>query len=171
MSSLSNLHRHSLRMEGYDYSIAGVYFITTVTYQRSCIFGDIESGEMKLNVFGQIIKQTWEWLSNHFTYVELDTYIVMPNHFHGIIKIMELDDSSRGGSRPAPTKIKALGQLIGAFKTVSAKKINQIRDTSGSPVWQRNYHDHIIRTQKEYESIWNYIEANPANWMDDQLKP
>ncbi len=84
-------------MEGFDYSMAGAYFITMVTYQRSCIFGDIEDGEMQLNVFGQIIKQTWEWLSNHFTYVELDTYIVMPNHFHGIIKIIEPDDSGRGG--------------------------------------------------------------------------
>ena len=74
------------------------------------------------------------------------------------------------GQRPAPPKIKTLGQLIGAFKTVSAKKINQIRGTSGSPVWQRNYHEHIIRNHKDYEGIWNYIEANPANWMNDQLK-
>ena len=103
MSSQSNLRRNSLRMEGYDYSMAGAYFITTVTYQRSCIFGDIEDGEMELNVFGQIIKQTWEWLSSHYEYVELDTFIVMPNHFHGIIKIIVQDDPGRGGSATRPS--------------------------------------------------------------------
>jgi len=145
--------------------------VTMVMFQRACVFGDIVDREMRLNNFGQIVTQTWEWLSKQYPYIEVDLYIVMPNHFHGILQIIELADDCRGGSRPAPTKIKTLGQLIGAFKTVSAKHINQIRHTSGSPVWQRNYYEHIIRNEKEYEDIWNYIDANPKNWVDDQLNP
>lgn len=167
--NLLNQHRRSIRMKGYDYSLAGAYFVTMVTFQRACVFGDIVDGEMRLNHFGLIVTQTWEWLSKQYPYIEVDRYIMMPNHFHGILHIIEMADDCRGGSRPAPTKIKTLGQLIGAFKTVSAKHINQIRHTPGSPAWQRNYYEHIIRNEKEYEEIWNSIDANPKNWVDDQL--
>src|SRR4030042_215705 len=78
---------------------------------------------------------------------------------------------SFGCARPAPTHVKTLGQLIGAFKTVSAKHINQIRHTPGLPIWQRSFFEHIIRNESEYEDIWNYIDANPYNWVDDQLNP
>jgi putative transposase len=75
---------------------------------------------------------------------------------------------SRGGSRPAPTKrIKPLGQLIGAFKTRSAKQVNQIRNTPGKSVWQRNYYEHIVRNQSELEDIYTYILTNPENWAYD----
>jgi putative transposase len=103
----------------------------------------------------------------------------MPNHFHGILHIIELDNSCRAGevqpsfgcARPAPTEVKTLGQLIGAFKTVSAKRINQIRHSPGMPVWQRNCYEHIIRNETEYEDIWNYIDINRNNWVDDHLNP
>jgi putative transposase len=124
---LLNLHRHSIRLKGYDYSLAGAYFLTEVSFQRACIFGDVLDGEMKLNRFGQIVKQTVEWLSKQYPYIEINMYIMMPNHFHGILQIIELDEDCRGGSRLTPTKIKTLGQLICAFKTVSAKHINLIR--------------------------------------------
>ncbi len=110
-----------MRMDGYDYSLAGAYFMTTVAMQRECLFGDLTNGEMRLNKFGQIVSQSWEWLSEQYMYVELDSFIVMPDHFHGILRINELDIERRGGSRPAPTKIKPLGQLVGVFKTISAK--------------------------------------------------
>ena len=100
----------------------------------------------------------------------LGAYVVMPNHFHGILQIIELDDCCRGGSRPAPTglnTIKPLGQLIGVFKTISAKQINQIRGSPGSSIWQRNYYEHIIRNQEEWERISGYIIANPDQWPDD----
>jgi REP element-mobilizing transposase RayT len=95
----------------------------------------------------------------------------MPNHFHGILQIIELEDNFRGGSRPAHTKIKTLGQLMGEFNTVSAKRINQICHSSGTPVWQRNYYEHIIRNEKENEDTWKYIDTDPNNWVDDQLNP
>jgi putative transposase len=125
---------------------------------------------MRLNQSSQIVTQAWESLSKRYSYVHLESYIVMPNHFHGILEIAELDDRCRGGARPAPTgsiKIKPLGQLMGAFKTVSAKQNNQLRSTPGMPVWQRNYYEHIIRNQSDLESIAGYILANPIHWPED----
>ena len=140
-------HRRSIRLNGYDYSQAGAYFVTIVAYQRECLFGDVVDGKMMLNDFGNIVAETWQWLEKQYPYVGLETWVVMPNHFHGILVIR--DDNSRGDSRIAPTtepmKRKPLGRLIGAFKTVSTKQINILRDTPGSPVWQRNYYERIIR--------------------------
>jgi putative transposase len=141
-------YRRSIRLKEYDYSSPGAYFVTVVTYQRACLFGEIVDGEMRLSESGHIVVASCGWIHTQYPYVNLDTFIVMPNHFHGIFEIMELDGPCRGGSRPAPTgpiKIKPLGQLIGAFKTFSTKQINQLRSTPGIPVWQRNYNEHIIR--------------------------
>jgi putative transposase len=163
-----SFHRHSIRLKGYDYSSPGAYFVTMLAFNRACIFGEVVDGKMILNKFGGIVAQTWEWLSEQYPYIRVDPYIVMPNHFHGILQIIELDDECRGGSRPAPTPIKNLGQLIGAFKTVSANKINQFRNTSGSPVWQRNYYEHVIRNEIELNDIAGYILTNPESWAHDQ---
>jgi putative transposase len=160
-------HRHSIRLKDYDYSSPGVYFVTVVTNKRERLFGEVVDGEMRLIQYGRIVAKSWEWLPTQYPYVNLGPYIVMPNHFHGILQIMEINDDSRGGSRPAPTKIKPLGQLIGVFKTISAKQINSSHGTPGSPVWQRSYYEHIIRNQSELESIAGYIFSNPDHWSDD----
>jgi putative transposase len=168
----SNIHRRrSIRLQGYDYSQAGAYFITAVASQRECLFGEIVNGEMKLNEFGKMIEDAWKWLETQYSYVELLNGIVMPNHFHGLLTIH--DNDGRGGSRsaPTPTKRKPLGRLIGAFKTVSTKQINLLRHTEGTMVWQRNYYEHIICNEKEMENIWKYIEANPSMWADDDENP
>ena len=94
----------------------------------------------------------------------------MPNHLHGIIMIR--DDIRRGGSRTAPTeKRKPLGRLIGAFKTVSTKRINELRLTSGGPFWQRNYYEHVIRSEEELAEVREYILNNPARWNEDENNP
>ncbi len=92
----------------------------------------------------------------------------MPNHFHGIVFLL---DDRRGGSRTAPTKRKPLGRLIGAFKTVSTQRINEIRNTPGSPVWQRNYYEHVIRNETDLEEIREYIQNNPLEWLEDENHP
>jgi putative transposase len=148
----------------YDYSGPGAYFVTMVSFHRICMFGEITKGDMRLNNFGEVVMQTWEWLPEHFPYVQLGPYIVMPNHIHGLLQIIELDGDCRGGSRPAPTVIKTIGQLIGAFKTVSSKRINQIRNAMGMSVWQRNYYEHIIRNEIELSDIAGYFLANPEVW-------
>ncbi|MFT3890637.1 MAG: hypothetical protein QM730_03310 [Anaerolineales bacterium] len=159
-------HRHSIRLMGYDYSLAGAYFVTIVAWQREMLFGEIVNGEMVLNEFGQIVSEKWQWLETQYPYVALGAWIVMPNHFHGILVI---HDDGRGGSRSAPTPIKRkpLGGLIGAFKTVSTKHINLSRNTEGQLVWQRNYYEHIIRNEQEMDRITRYVEANPSLWAED----
>lgn len=170
-------HRRSIRLKRYDYSQAGAYFVTIVAWQREMLFGEIVNGEIPqgcdviLNDFGKIVSEKWQWLETQYEYVELGVWVVMSNHFHGILII---DDSGRGGSRPAPTqptKTKPLGGLIGAFKTVSTKQINLLRCMDGIPVWQRNYYEHIIRNEREMDRITRYIESNPTRWADDDENP
>ncbi|MBL8076945.1 MAG: hypothetical protein JNM55_03205 [Anaerolineales bacterium] len=164
-------HRRSIRLKGYDFSQAGAYFVTIVAWQREMLFGDIVNGKMVLNDFGKTVSEKWQWLETQYEYVELGVWIVMPNHFHGILVIR---DDGRGGSRSAPTppiKHKPLGGLIGAFKTVSTKQINLLRGTEGQVVWQRNYYEHIIRNEPEMDRISRYIESNPSRWPDDEENP
>jgi putative transposase len=157
-------HR-SLRLKDYNYTQPGPYFVTTVTHGRECLFGNVVDGEMQLSDTGQIVADTWQWLGSQYPYLELGAAVGMPNHFHGIILIG--DPSRRGGSRPAPTKIKPLGQLVGTFKTVSAKRINLLHGTPGLPVWQRDFYERVIRDQNELERIHQTIRDNPANWQED----
>jgi REP element-mobilizing transposase RayT len=114
--------------------------------------------------------------------VHLDEWIIMPNHLHGIIVInnsrgasgraqSQTKETCKGGSRTAPTKIKPLGQLIGAFKTMSTKRVNELRNTPGASIWQRNYYERIIRDEDELTSIRHYIYNNPACWSDDNENP
>ena len=122
-----------------------------------------------MNDLGVIVDKTWQWLENQYPYVELGIWVVMPNHFHGILII---HDNGRGCSRTAPTiKRKPLGRLIGAFKTVSTKQINIFRDTEGQVIWQRNYYERIIRDEREMDRIHHYIESNPFMWVDDNENP
>jgi REP element-mobilizing transposase RayT len=163
-------HRHSIRLKGYDYSSAGAYFVTLVAWQRGMLFGDVIDEKAVLNELGEIVADKWQWLETQYSYVELGAWIVMPNHFHGILVIHE---NGRGGSRSAPTPIqrKPLGGLIGAFKTVSTKYINLLRGTEGQVVWQRNYYEHIIRNEREMDRITRYIESNPSRWAEDEENP
>ena len=179
-------HRRSIRLKEYDYSQAGAYFVTIVAWQREMLFGEIVDGEIVLNDFGKIVSEKWQWLESQYPYIELGAWIVMPNHFHGILVIHDdgrggsrsapMDDISnaiRGDSRIAPTPIKhkPLGGLIGAFKTVSTKQINLLRDTEGQVVWQRNYYEHIVRDEHEMDRITRYIESNPSQWSEDDENP
>ena len=130
------------------------------------------NGEMVLNELGRVVMECWQWLSKQYSHVTVDERIVMPNHFHGIIVIA--DSACRGGSRTAPTNVikgKPLGRLIGAFKTVSTKRINAIRGTPGLPVWQRNYYEHITCNEEELNCIRQYIADNPMQWEMDQENP
>jgi len=168
-------HRRSIRLAGYDYSQMGAYFVTICTRERRCLFGDVVDGEMRLNPYGAIVTSAWQWLAGQYPYVALDECVVMPNHLHGIIEILDCDrgvDSCRGGSRTAPTKKrKPLGRIIGAFKTVSTKRINKMRHTPAVTVWQRNYYEHIIRNETDWERTREYIAANPALWDEDKENP
>ena len=132
---------------------------------------------MQLNPYGKIADTSWQWLSQAYDYVESDEWIIMPNHLHGIIFISPdniISTDCRGGSRTAPTgesKIKPLGRLIGAFKTISTKQINFTRKTSGAPFWQRNFYEHVIRDDHSLNRIREYIVTNPWQWDLDRENP
>ena len=163
-------HRHSIRLPGYDYSRAGAYYVTIVTQGRESLFGEVVNGAIALNRFGQIVEHAWYDLPNHYPHVELDAFCIMPNHVHGIIVLN--DDYVGAGLRPAPTgctstKRHPLSEIVRAFKSFSARRINSLRNTQGIPVWQRNYYEHIIRNNDDYLSKSNYILTNPLNWEKD----
>jgi putative transposase len=186
-------NRQSIRLPGYDYRRPGAYFITLCVKGRECLFGEIRSGTMRLNEQGEIIDEKWKWLEHQYPYVKLDEFTVMPNHFHGILWIRDISCPGNsgfkcaGGSRTAPTmgclkndvatlpvnsmKIKSLGRLVGAFKTISAKEINIRRNTVGESLWQRDFYDRISRKENELFRVRDYIRNNPLNWESDEENP
>jgi len=166
-------HRRSIRLKGYDYSQAGLYFITICTKNREHLFGQIENGIMILNEFGEIANNEWLKTADIRDNVELLEYIIMPNHMHGIILLNDMDDR-RGTARRAPTMQfgkpipRSLPTIIRSFKSAVTKQINILRNMPGVPVWQRNYYEHIIRNEKSYYQIAEYIRNNPLKWQDDK---
>lgn len=161
--------RRSIRLRGYDYSQEGAYFITLNTRNRECLFGDITDGEMLLNGFGEIVANEWIKTGEIRDEIELDAWVVMPNHFHGLVIIR------RGTARRAPTMEQfgkpvsgSIPTIVRSFKSAVTKRINEIRKTPGAKLWQRNYYEHIIRNEKSLENIRNYIINNPAKWDEDE---
>jgi putative transposase len=193
-------HRKSARMKGYDYSLAGAYFITLVTYQREMLFGEIENGEMKLNHRGEVVQEEWFRSANIRREIRLypEEFVVMPNHIHGIVWIVDdistnveadIDVGANGrienarsdnyvgatGQSPlranhphGPAK-KSLSSFIVGFKSSVTKRIRDELNETG--IWQRNYHDRIIRNERELDAIRKYIETNPMNWTKDEENP
>jgi len=184
-------HRRSIRLKGYDYAREGMYFVTIVVRDRVCLFGEVVDGEMRPNQFGRIVQATWNELPHHHPGVECDAFVMMPNHIHGVIGLVDDDgvsandvgaglkpargvvagpNSVRAGLKPAPTRT-ALPEIIRAFKTFSARHVNELRETLGVPVWQRNYYEHIIRDEESLNRIRHYIADNPTRWEFDPENP
>lgn len=174
-------HRRSLRLKGYDYSWEGAYFMTICTKDREPMFGKVVNGEMRLNDCGQLVQFTWKELPERFPSVGLDAWVVMPNHVHGMVWIVGAGFSrpesvvnvgsrfAGRGARTAPLRKVALGQIVAYFKYRSTKEINLLwgDPNPAIPVWQRNYHDRIIRNDGELNRIRQYIRDNPENWHQD----
>ncbi|MDJ1168825.1 transposase [Roseofilum sp. BLCC_M154] len=152
-------HRRSIRLPEYDYSQPGFYFVTICIYQRECLLGKIEDGMMKFSRYGQVVEDNWFNLTKIYSHIALNIFVIMPNHFHGIIEIKEQD------------KKHDLAKIIRTFKTFSARRINQIRSMKGIPVWQRGYYEHIIRDEGSLATIQQYIMDNPLKWETDELYP
>ena len=180
-------HRRSIRLKGYDYSQAGVYFVSVCTQNRECLFGAIVGGEMVLNHAGRMVETVWDRLARRFPDIELDESIILPNHIHGIITIVgaplvgaqSVDAQSvdvqarRAGTRPAPTR---LGDVVGAFKSITTHRyIVGVRQHGWQPfprrLWQRNYYEHIVRDDNELTNIRGYITGNPGQWELDRENP
>src|SRR5262245_61914783 len=271
-------HRKSIRLRGYDYSAPGRYFVTICAQEKACLFGGIASGQIELNDDGRIVESLWKELPQHFPLIELDRFMVMPNHFHAIVVIVdprakrvgagfprpdsetsetgvgagfprpdsetsetgvgagfprpdsetsetgvgagfprpdsetsetgvgagfprpdsetsetgvgagfprpdsETNETGVGSGFPRPMSpilnpggenppLRTLGDVIRWFKYESTKRINELRDMAGRRIWQRNYYEHVILSDKSYWRIREYIADNPKNWVKDKLHP
>ena len=151
-------NRQTIRLKDYDYSKSGLYFITICSFQQKCIFGHGIESEVRLNSLGKLVSAQWKSLVKHYSGIQLHDYVVMPNHFHGVIEI--LDDA--GAMNLAPT----VGDLVRGFKARSTREVRFKKLVSGK-LWQRNYYEHIIRDENSFVQILEYIENNPAKWCED----
>ncbi|MGI0487253.1 transposase [Pantanalinema rosaneae CENA516] len=218
-----NHHRRSIRLKGYDYSSPGAYFITICTHQRQCLFGEIVDGEMRLNRLGQIARSQWLKIPHHHTQVELDAWVIMPNHIHGILilnnpgrgaalgqnledptdssnpnatpnsagnqpksvyprshegvafgrKPLSLPTNGLPNAAPLPPRLGAgtVGAIVLNFKSVTTRSLNRIQRSPGNSIWQRNYYEHIVRSEESLQQIRQYIQNNPLSWQQEQLHP
>ena len=154
-------HRRTIRLQGYDYSQSGMYFVTICVQNRECLFGEIVNGKMRLNEYGRIVNMVWNRLPQHYSNISLNAFVIMPNHIHGIIEMTTTTTTDK--------KQHKLSEIVRALKTFSARQINELRNMQGKKLWQRNYWEHIIRNDNAYQRIANYIINNPENWENDKL--
>ena len=129
---------------------------------------------MRLNEAGRIVEKVWREIPDHFDNVATDAFVVMPNHVHGIIVITDDYVGARHASplhRAREPSKPTLGTIVGSYKSAVAKQVNRSRGTSATPVWQRNYYEHVIRNEKSLHDIRHYIIHNPSKWADDPENP
>ncbi len=170
-------HRKSIRLKDYDYSEEGEYFLTIVTQKRLHLFGEIIHDEMQLSSEGKIVNVVLQSLPDRYPQIVLGAVSIMPNHIHCIL---EINDMPVGAIHELPLPINDgflngrisrrkmfVPLVVGYLKMNSAKRINAFHATPGIHVWQRNYYEHIILSDDEYDRIDAYINSNPANWLND----
>lgn len=187
-------HRCSVRLKDYDYSQAGAYFITICTHNKECIFGNVINGGMMLNDYGKVVEREWLRTTQIRTDIELDEFVIMPNHMHGIFVIVESHVGTRAHSCaplhkslhnplhiqspqtqhvcvPVQRKPRSLSSFLAGFKSTVTKQVNELRGTPYAPLWQRNYYEHVIRNENDLHEIREYIVNNPLKWELDIENP
>ena len=210
--------RRSIRLHGYDYTRNGAYFVTICAHERRNLFGHMVDDKIQLNALGLIVQEEWAQTAIVRPNIELDAFVVMPNHIHGIIVItdntvgatrrvaqmdndnvaraprrvaqidndnvaraprrvaqMDNDNVARASRRLAPTDRPngpasgSIGAIIAQYKSIVTKRIRRLPDAPGHPIWQRNYYEHIIRSEESLNQIRQYIVNNPSRWAEDSL--
>ena len=159
-------NRKSPRLKGYDYSQNGAYFITICTKNREELLSEIIVGTGVLDCpqnilkdYGKIANNHLENMSNFYDKIKIDKFVIMPNHIHILIQIFETDKLNGQSGTPVPTN-SLIAQFVSTYKRFCNKEY-------GKNIWQRSYHDHIIRGEKDYQKIWQYIDTNPLKWEKD----
>jgi putative transposase len=179
-------HRRSIRLKDYDYAQQGAYYLTICIHERRFCLGEVEAGQVRLSDAGQMVNSWWVELAEKFKGIELDYYVVMPNHIHGIVVIGGDGVGADLGVRPreewqikrgqtqrsAPT----LGEMVQWFKTMSTNDYIRNVKTGSFPrfnkyFWQRNYYEHVIRNDEDLNRAREYIQLNPLKWEEDDLNP
>lgn len=176
-------NRKPNRLRNYDYSQNGMYFITICAKDRFKYFGEIENGKMMLNELGKIAEKCYLEIPNHFLGVFLDEFMIMPNHIHVIIEINNNDEivgtdlasvrNKNGQTQGLSLRdIGLLSRVIQAFKSKTAVEYLKLMKLKNMPyipkIWQRSFHDHIIRNEKSLNKIREYIQTNPQMWERDR---
>jgi putative transposase len=189
MNNPPDHHRRSIRLPEYDYASPGAYFVTLVTHTRLCLFGEIKDGEMEYSALGLIAGEEWIKSVGIRKEIQLfeDEFVVMPNHLHAIVWLVDVgaDGVCPDGIHPniqgahrAPQQQqqqvpqrapRSLGSFIAGYKASVTSRARKELDMTG--IWQRNYYDHIIRSQEEHRRIYAYIETNPIHWNEDEENP
>ncbi len=166
--------RRSIRLPGYDYTDGGAYFVTICVAHFQHKLGNVINAEMQLTELGEIAARSWSNIQTQYPTASTDIFCVMPNHVHSIISIFNTRRgevtsplTAEGGETP-PLRQVTLGQVIAYYKFETTKKINELLQMPRRKFWQRNYYERVIRNDREYEAIYNYILANPANWAEDE---
>ena len=168
-------HRRSVRIKGYDYTQPGVYYITICTKERQCIFGEVIDGQMRLNFLGDIAHTCWLAIPNHFASFQLDTFVIMPDHVHGLLAIV--DNTPVTKQRPILTR-EQFGQpvrgsiptAIRSYKGAVTRLIHRLCETTEVPVWQDGLYESIIRDEEILNCKRQYIINNPQRWGDNPQK-
>ncbi len=181
-------HRHSIRLKGFDYSQRGLYFVTICAYRKRCLFGKVVNKAVHLTALGRIVDQTWLEIPLHFPHVELQPFVVMPNHIHGVLAIVRsqvkrphlvgaqhaapLQDPDPSLPNPTPRVLPgSLSALVRSFKAAVTKRAKILRPCPTDPIWQRNYYERVLRSGKEFGDASRYIWENPLKWDADLENP
>ena len=173
-------HRRSVRLKGHDYTQPWAYFVTICTYQRECLLGHIDNGNVVLSAAGMIARSVWDGLPERFPSVGIDEHVIMPNHVHGIILVGA--QFIAPDAKDAPTDdTPRLGEIIRAYKATVTRLVRRRDDGATDKgvmnhaptgfAWQRGYYEHVVRTEAELTAIREYILANPARWDEDENNP
>lgn len=186
MGKFQNKYRNeTARAQWWNYANDGAYFITICTAGREWIFGEILNNEMYLSPIGEIVYHEWSVSFDMRAELFCDTFVIMPNHIHAILRIdngIGVGTHGRATLRPSPKPTpppantgvayrspKSVSSFVAGFKSAATKRINEYRNSPKKPVWQTRFHDHIIRNDAEYQRIYNYIETNIENWEKDKF--
>lgn len=163
-------------MKGWDYSSKGAYFVTLNTKSKKPYFGKITDGAMELSEIGKVVHDYWQNLADRHPFINLDVFVVMPNHIHGIVCIDRNVARNVPPKRTATTNFNdwmssispkpgSLSTIIRSYKSAVTKDVRMINPNFA---WQARYHDHIIRDSEQHEKIRQYILSNPTVWDDEQ---
>ncbi len=164
MNDINLPKRKPTRLKNYDYSQKGAYFITICTHQKRRLFGAIKDAKMRLNDLGKIVNQEILKIESHYENISIDKYIIMPNHIHMIVVVSK---SERINPFPTITRYD-VSNVIGKFKAGVSRIVgNAFMHSDKRTIWQKSFHDHIIRDEKDYKKIWEYIDTNPLRWESD----